>query len=277
MAAPQTSGRSPRRRATRLGAMVGAAAVVVVALALVAINLFGSSPAPTPAAAEPTVTIPPTTTTTAPPPPPSPSPSPIAASTTIAQVDGPVPFSTAPGGPQAGTIPVGSWWGTTKYLPVIGQVPGWIDVRLPQRPNGLTGWIPSASAQLTTTSYGILIDVTARRVRLYNGGVVVADFPAGVGTVTDPTPLGQFYVMGVEKSPGPSWGPFIVDTNAHSEAITSWEGSGDAFTALHGPIGADAAIGTTGAAISHGCVRMHNADLAQLQPVPPGAPIAIVA
>ena len=270
---PSTAGRSPRRRG-RLAAAVGATAVVAVIIALVAVNLFSSSPPPIVAAVEPTTTIP-VTTTTAPPPPPSP----VAASTTIAQVSGPLPFFSAPDGPQTGTIPVGSWWGTVKYLPVIGQAPGWLNVRLPQRPNGLTGWIPAASAQLSTTTYGILIDVTARRVRLYNAGVVVADFPAGVGTPTDPTPLGQYYVMVIEKSEGPSWGPFIMGTNAHSEVITSWEGSGDAFTALHGPVsaGADAAIGTTGAAISHGCVRMHNDDLAQLEPVPPGAPIAIVA
>ena len=69
----------------------------------------------------------------------------------------------------------------------------------------------------------------------------------------------------------------MLDTNAHSEAITSWEGSGDAFTAIHGPLGADAAIGDTGGEISHGCVRLHVDDLAQLAPVPPGTPVAIVA
>ena len=75
----------------------------------------------------------------------------------------------------------------------------------------------------------------------------------------------------------PGWGPFLVATNAHSETISSWQGSGDAFTAIHGPLGADAAIGTEGAEISHGCVRLHVEDLARLAPVPPGAPVAIVA
>ena len=94
---------------------------------------------------------------------------------------------------------------------------------------------------------------------------------------TDPTPLGQFYVMDVAAPEGPGYGPFMLDTNAHSEAILNWEGTGDAFTAVHGPItaGADAAIGTTGAAISHGCIRLHDADLAQLATVPPGAPVVI--
>jgi lipoprotein-anchoring transpeptidase ErfK/SrfK len=175
-----------------------------------------------------------------------------------------------------GTIPIGSWWGTVKQLPVVAMAQGWLQVRLPQRPNGLTGWIPATSATLSTTTYGILVDVTNRRVKLYDAGTVVADFPAGVGTPDDPTPLGQFYVMVVEQPPSSGYAPFVMGTNAHSEAIQSWEGTGDAFTALHGPLGMDAAIGTTGAAISHGCVRMHSADLAQLAPVPPGAPVVII-
>ena len=203
-------------------------------------------------------------------------PPPVPTRTIIAQVTGPVAFAAVPAGPQVGTIPTGSWWGDTKQLPVVAQAPGWLEVRLPQRPNGLTGWIPASEAQLSSTNYGILIDVTTHRLQLWDAGRIVADLPAGVGTVDDPTPLGLFYVMDVAPPPGPGWGPFVVDTNADSEAITSWEGSGDAFTAIHGPLGADAAIGTTGGAISHGCVRLHDADLAQLRPVPPGAPVVIV-
>ncbi len=209
--------------------------------------------------------------------PPAPPPSPVPARSAVAEVSGPIPYYASPGGPVAGNLPSGGFWLRTNYLAVIDQAPGWLEVRLPQRPNGLTGWIPADVAQISTTTYGILINITTKRVQLYESGKVVADLPAGVGTPNDPTPTGQFYVMTIAASPGPGWGPFLIDTNAHSEAITSWEGSGDAFTALHGPLGADAAIGTTGAAISHGCVRLHDADLAQLAPVPPGAPVVIVA
>jgi lipoprotein-anchoring transpeptidase ErfK/SrfK len=243
-------------------------AVVAVSV-VVLVSLPGPTRKPVPPAPAPVVTVPPTT---APPPPPPLVP----AATTIAEVTGPVPFRAVPNGPAIGSIPVGSWWGTTKFLPVIATAPGWLDVRLPERPNGLTGWIPAAGVHLTSTTYGILVNVATRRVQLYQAGHVVGDFPAGVGTVDDPTPTGHFYVMDVAAPPGPGWGPFVVDTNAHSDAITSWEGSGDAFTAIHGPLGADAEIGTTGGAISHGCVRMHDADLAHLSPVPPGAPVVII-
>jgi len=204
-------------------------------------------------------------------------PAPVATQTTIAQVRGPVAYSAEPDGPPVGTLPTGSWWSTTKFLPVIAEAPGWLEVRLPQRPNGLTGWIPADQAQLSATTYGIVINVVTHRLQVYDGGWLTLDFPAGVGTPDDPTPLGDFYVMEFGASRGPGWGPFLLATNAHSEAISSWEGSGDAFTAIHGPLGADAAIGDTGGEISHGCVRLHSADLAQLQPIPPGTPIVITA
>jgi lipoprotein-anchoring transpeptidase ErfK/SrfK len=113
-------------------------------------------------------------------------------------------------------------------------------------------------------------------VDLYNHAQEVGNFPAGIGTPTDPTPTGHFFVVLLAAPPSPGYGPFVIVTSAHSNAISDWEESGDAITAIHGPLGADAAIGTTGARISHGCIRLHNADLAQLRDVPAGTPIDIV-
>jgi lipoprotein-anchoring transpeptidase ErfK/SrfK len=261
MTSEPTVGRAGRRP-TRRVALVAAAGVIVTVMAFMAASLVGSPSSPT-AAPMPPVT------------------SAIVVMTgtgdTGRAVTGALPYAASPGGPTAGALPVGSWWGETKHLPVIARVPGWLEVRLPQRPNGSTGWIPESSAVLSTTSYAVLVDVTNRRLKLYQAGQVVVDAPAGVGTPDDPTPLGQFYLMVVEGPRGPGYGPFIMGTNAHSEAIQSWEGSGDAFTAIHGPLGADAAIGTTGAAISHGCIRLHVADLEQLSPAPVGTPVVIVA
>src|SRR4051812_39113862 len=124
MTDPQPSGDAPRRRAPRLAA-AGGIVVVVVALSLVAIHVFSSSPAPVIVVAEPTTTVPATTTTL--------PPTPVPRLTTIAEISGPIPFYSAPNGPEAGTVPVGSWWGTVKHVPVIDRQPGWLQVRLPQR------------------------------------------------------------------------------------------------------------------------------------------------
>ncbi len=79
--------------------------------------------------------------------------------------------------------------------------------------------------------------------------------------------------------PDPGYGPFVLATSNHSDTITDWEDSGDAIIAIHGPITSDAdqQIGTTGAAISHGCIRLHDADLALLAGIPAGTPINVVA
>ena len=70
----------------------------------------------------------------------------------------------------------------------------------------------------------------------------------------------------------------VLDTSGHSEAIKSWEGSGDAITAIHGSISAssDARIGATGTKISNGCIRMHEADQLKLAVIPVGTPVDIV-
>jgi lipoprotein-anchoring transpeptidase ErfK/SrfK len=107
---------------------------------------------------------------------------------------------------------------------------------------------------------------------------VVFSARAGVGSPGDPTPAGQYFVAFDEPPPQPGvgYGPFVMVTSAHSPAISDWEGSGDAVIGIHGPLGMDAAIGTTGARISHGCIRLHEQALDKLSAVPPGTPIDIV-
>jgi hypothetical protein len=53
------------------------------------------------------------------------------------------------------------------------------------------------------------------------------------------------------------------------------EGSGDAVIGIHGPLGADILIGTTGAYLSHGCIRISVPYLVQLREVPAGSPISV--
>ena len=64
-----------------------------------------------------------------------------------------------------------------------------------------------------------------------------------------------------EASPNPGYGPFILVTSAHSQTIANWDGSGDAVIGIHGPLGANSLIGTTGAYLSHGCIRLPIPDL----------------
>ncbi len=196
--------------------------------------------------------------------------------TLLASLDGRVATFHAPSGKANGTL-APTWDGARLTLPVIAQRPGWLDVRIPQRPNGSTRWIRNTDVALSESSYRIVIDLHTDRLMLIDHGVVAATFPAGVGTTTDPTPVGNFFIAYLAEPPSAGYGPFVIVTSAHSNTISDWERSGDAEIAIHGPLGEDAEIGTTGARISHGCVRLHVSDLEALRDVPVGTPVDIVA
>ena len=194
----------------------------------------------------------------------------------IATTRGTIPRFATAGGPQDGTVP-GRWYGSMSSLPVIGQRPGWFRVRLVTRPNGSTAWVRAADVTITDTPYRIVVSLAAERLRLYRLGRQIMNAPAGIGTRQDPTPTGQYFVAMLEESPSAGYGPFILVTSAHSDAISDWEGSDDAVIGIHGPLGEGSLIGTTGAALSHGCIRLQLRELARLRPVPVGTPITITA
>jgi lipoprotein-anchoring transpeptidase ErfK/SrfK len=131
---------------------------------------------------------------------------------------------------------------------------------------------------LGSTPYRIVVDLTTTHLSLYDRDRLVFSAPAGVGVPGDPTPTGEFFVAFDEQPPeaGVGYGPFVMVTSAYSPTIADWEGSGDAVIGIHGPLGMDSEIGTTGAPISHGCIRLHDQALERLSMVPPGTPIDIV-
>jgi lipoprotein-anchoring transpeptidase ErfK/SrfK len=198
-------------------------------------------------------------------------------STELATVRTTTPRYSAPGTRAAGTVPA-TWYGRPSVLPVIATRPGWVRVRLAQRPDGSTAWLPAADVSLSSTPDLIVVSLASTRLSLYDAGRLVFSAPAGVGAPDDPTPTGGFFVAFDEPppQPNPGYGPFIIVTSDHSQTISDWEGSGDAVIGIHGPLGEDAEIGTTGARISHGCIRLHDQALEELTEVPPGTPIDIV-
>jgi lipoprotein-anchoring transpeptidase ErfK/SrfK len=201
-----------------------------------------------------------------------------AGTTLVATTKGAIPGSPAPGAPSNVVVP-GSWYGYPSILPVIDSAPNWVEVRLAQRPNESTTWVPQSDVTLADTPYTIDVDLATRHLTVLHDGQPTLSFPVGIGVPNTPTVTGNFFVAMKVAPPSAGYGPFVLVTSAHSDAITDWEQSGDAIIAIHGPISssADAEIGTTGAAISNGCIRMHDADLAQLADIPAGTPVDISA
>lgn len=158
---------------------------------------------------------------------------------------------------------------------LIPRRPGWLDVRLAQRPNESTAWVLSRDVTLTSTRYAIVIDLATTHLHLYRSAREIYSAPVGVGLPQYPTPPGRFFAAFFAAPPSPGYGAFVMVTSAHSNVITDWDMSGDAMVAIHGPLGSGTPICCTGARVSHGCIRMHENDLLHLRDVPAGSPIYI--
>jgi lipoprotein-anchoring transpeptidase ErfK/SrfK len=270
-----------RRR--RIGFAVGAGAMALgaAALALAAVSLSTASPSAAPPESHHATTSSTTTTTTTLPPSPDAAAlasATIPASTLVATTNGSVAGYASPDAPAPSMTVPGTWYGYPSVLPVISTEPGWLYVRLAQRPNGSTIWVHQSDVTLSSTPYAIVLSLTTEHLYVFEDGSQIFEFPAGIGAPDDPTPTGEYFIPMQYPSPGPGYGPFVLVTSDHSDTITDWENSGDAIIGIHGPITSydDSLIGATGAAISHGCIRLHDADLAQLSVIPAGTPLDIV-
>jgi lipoprotein-anchoring transpeptidase ErfK/SrfK len=265
-----------------VAARAGAAALALV-LGLVSVVACGRSNqvavAPTPSSTAPstTSTIPtflPTTTAPAPAEPPKLVPVNPGWTATVSP-KGKIWGYDGPGGNPVQLV-TNLYYDVPTWLPVIEQAPGWLHVRLAPKPNGSTVWVKTDDVTLGATPYRIVIDLGTTHLKLFKQGVQVLDAPVGVGTNYTPTATGDFFVAFMQKPPSAMYGPFIIITSGHSNVIQSWDGFPDGILGIHGPIGADGMIGTTGAQISNGCIRMHVADQEQLADVLPGTPIQII-
>ncbi|MCZ8515747.1 L,D-transpeptidase [Paenibacillus filicis] len=102
-------------------------------------------------------------------------------------------------------------------------------------------------------AYRIIVDVSQRRLHLLENDRVVQTYPIAVGAMLTQSPQGDFRIINKVPNPG---GPFGV----------MWMGLSKPHYGIHGTNN-PASIGH---AVSHGCIRMYNADvltLARLVPI----------
>jgi len=169
----------------------------------------------------------------------------------------------------------GSWYGYPSILPVLESTPDRLHVRLAQRPDEATSWITRSAVVMSRTHYAIVVDISQHWLYVFHYGIQQMSFPVGTGARGTPTPTGSYFLAFHAPPNGPGYGSVMLETSAHSRVISHFEGGNDAIIAIHGPIdsSSDAAIGNHGAAISNGCIRMHDRDLNQVRHIPNGAPI----
>jgi hypothetical protein len=148
----------------------------------------------------------------------------------------------------------------------------WVRVSLTKLPNGSTGWVPRAALgpfHLVRTH--LYIFRRKFRAVLLRAGRPVFRAPVGVGRPVSPTPAGEFYVRELLTDFGnPFYGPLAFGTSARSNVLTDWPGGG--VIGIHGTNAPQLLPG----AVSHGCIRMRNADIVRLARVMPlGTPVTI--
>ncbi|HEU5277335.1 MAG TPA: L,D-transpeptidase [Gaiellaceae bacterium] len=133
-------------------------------------------------------------------------------------------------------------------------------VQIPRRPNGATAWVPAAAVDVEPVTTRILVDLSEKRVTLYDRGRKVLTARAAVGSPATPTPTGSFYVnqrlIPLDRN-GP-FGPGAVGISAFSEVLTGWTQGGP--IAIHGTN----APWSIGRAVSNGCIRIRNPLLRKL-------------
>ena len=136
------------------------------------------------------------------------------------------------------------------------------------------GWIRSSDVSLTQHSWRALVEVGANRLTVWKGKDVFLQDSVAVGTGGTPTPTGDYYITELLKPTNPGvYGDYAYGLSGHSPALTDFDGY-DAEIGLHGT-GDPSSIGHS---VSHGCVRLNNADVDALVPVLPlGTPVQIQA
>jgi hypothetical protein len=198
----------------------------------------------------------------------------VPASTDLASPNGEISAYDAPGGNEIGKV--GLWYGYPMTMPILEERGTWLRIMMPERPNELTAWVQAEHVTRGTSPWRMVVDLSETRVSVYNDGHETWSAPVGIGADGTRTPTGSYFVAVIEKPGPPGYGPIVLDLNAHSEDIESWDGSGDAIVAFHGPFGAEDLIRAGGGKVSNGCIRMLPEDQRKMDGITLGTPVDIV-
>jgi lipoprotein-anchoring transpeptidase ErfK/SrfK len=175
-----------------------------------------------------------------------------------------------------GRLETGTPEGTTNIVVALGRVEAagrvWVHVRLPVLPNNTTGWVPRDTlGGYVEVDTHLVVDLERMTATLLKSGRPIFRASVGVGEPSWPTPRGDFYVRSkLSGFANPFYGPVAFGTSARSAVLTDWPAGG--FVGIHGTNRPDILPGR----VSHGCIRLRNADilkLARLMPV--GTPVTI--
>ena len=148
----------------------------------------------------------------------------------------------------------------------------WVRLRLPQRPNNVTGWVRRGTLgpfHLIHTS--LVVNQRTLSITLYDRGRRRFRARLGMGAPSTPTPTGWFWIREKFHVSGNSiYGTRAMGTAAYSNTLTDWPGGG--VIGVHGT----SEPGLIPGRPSHGCIRMKNPAIERLYALTPiGTPLRI--
>jgi len=149
----------------------------------------------------------------------------------------------------------------------------WINVYLPVRPNGSTGWVRRDDVKVSKHDYRIEVHLGAFNLKVFEGDEIILDAPIAIARDNTPTPGGLYYTTELIQPPDPDtvYGSYAYGLSGYSEVLESFNG-GPGQLGIHGTNEPDK-IGTK---VSSGCIRLRNEDIEQLaDTLPLGVPVEI--
>jgi len=151
----------------------------------------------------------------------------------------------------------------------------WVQVMLPVRPNGSTGFVRRSEVTLTPNPYRIEVRLEEYRLLVFQDDQPIMDTKIGRATDVTPTPPGQYYITELVKPPNPdgAYGPYAYGLSGFSEVLETFNG-GPGQLAIHGTNQPQ----LIGQKVSHGCIRIHNDEITRLAGILPlGVPVTVFA
>lgn len=179
-----------------------------------------------------------------------------------------------PGGHQVSALAVTTSLAGPTVLLVSGQAPGWVQVRLPVRPNTARGWVRTSQVTLSRDDWSIEVSRARHVLTVRHSGRPTAEYPVAVGAPRTPTPTGVFFVTDLLLTGNPhgAYGPAALGLSGHSDVLLTFAGA-DGVLGIHGTN----EPGSIGRSVSHGCIRMRNPDaLTLFHTVPLGTPVVVI-
>jgi hypothetical protein len=143
-----------------------------------------------------------------------------------------------------------------------------LQLQLPSRPNGSTGWLGTGQLIIALSSHEIRVHLGSARLQLLRDGRPAGTCRVSTGTGQTPTPAGRSFLLAVIWAPQRAFSQLILTLGTYSTAL-------DCYAGGPGTVGIHTWPTAAGPRTSHGCIRIPCTALPALEQVPLGSLVRI--